>query len=224
MDSLVIRTGDCTARAPRVVLLTGAYHANVDFVRAGFDQALRDRALAAELILVAPALEHLQDRDWIERLRTQVMAPARARARGDLWLGGVSLGGFMALRYALQRPEGIDGLCLLAPYLGSRIIAAEAARQLPEPLWQSQNLADDDDERRVWRYARELGAGIARHAVYCGLSSEDRFADTQGLLRALLGPERTQVIAGRHDWPAWRALWDNFLDRHLAGVAAARPA
>jgi pimeloyl-ACP methyl ester carboxylesterase len=51
----------------------------------------------------------------------------RERGSGDLWLGGVSLGGFMALRFAAQCEHALDGLCLLAPYLGSRIVAAEVA-------------------------------------------------------------------------------------------------
>jgi pimeloyl-ACP methyl ester carboxylesterase len=212
MRTQVIRCGPAGADATRIVLLPGAYHALADFVGAGFDQALRDRGLAAELILAAPELAHLGDRGWLARLRTEVIAPARERAGGALWLGGISLGGFMALRFAAETADGIDGLCLLAPYLGSRIVAAEVAAHASLAGWQPAALAEDDDDRRIWRLVQRLGAAGAPR-VFLGYGREDRFADTQQLLARALPADSTRVIAGGHDWPVWRALWDNFLDQ-----------
>jgi pimeloyl-ACP methyl ester carboxylesterase len=215
MRTQVIRCGPTRADAMCIVLLPGAYHALTDFVSAGFDQALRDRGLAAELVLAAPELAHLGDHGWLTRLRTEVIAPARERTGGALWLGGISLGGFMALRFAAEADDGIDGLCLLAPYLGSRIVAAQVAAHQHLADWQPAALADDDDDRRVWRLVQRLGAARAPGAprVFLGYGREDRFADTQQLLARALPADSTQVIPGGHDWPVWRALWDNFLER-----------
>lgn len=212
MRTQMIRCGPPRADASCIVLLPGAYHALTDFVGAGFDQALRDRGLAAELILAAPELAHLGDRSWLARLRAEVIAPARERAGAALWLGGISLGGFMALRFAAQADAEIDGLCLLAPYLGSRIVAAEVAAHASIADWQPAPLAEDDDDRRVWRLVQRLGAAGAPR-VFLGYGSEDRFADTQQLLARALPAHSTCVIPGGHDWPVWRALWDNFLDQ-----------
>jgi pimeloyl-ACP methyl ester carboxylesterase len=212
MHTQVIRCGPAGADAIRIVLLPGAYHALADFERAGFDQALRDRGLPAELILAAPELEHLGDREWLPRLRAEVIAPARERAGGALWLGGISLGGFMALRFAAEADDGIDGLCLLAPYLGSRIVAAEVAAHASLADWQPAALTEDDDDRRIWRLVQRLGAAGAPR-VFLGYGREDRFADTQRLLARALPADSTRVIAGGHDWPVWRALWDKFLDQ-----------
>jgi hypothetical protein len=199
----------------RVVLLPGAYHALEEFSSAGFDQALRDRTLALELILAAPELAHLNDRRWLGELQQDIIAPARARG-GQLWLGGISLGGFMALRFAAEHDgEGaaaLDGLCLLAPYLGSRIVAAEVAAQ-GLANFRAGALSDDDDERRVWRFVQHLPTMPQPPRVFLGLGSEDRFADTQQLLAAALPAGSTQVLPGGHDWPVWRALWGAFLDR-----------
>jgi hypothetical protein len=30
----------------------------------------------------------------------------------------------------------------------------------------------------------------------------------------LLPAQRVDLIAGAHDWPSWRKLWNNFLDRN----------
>jgi pimeloyl-ACP methyl ester carboxylesterase len=212
MRTQVIRCGSAGADATRLVMLPGAYHALGDFVHAGFEQGLRERGLAAELILAAPELSHLGDRAWLAQLRAEVIAPARQSARGALWLGGVSLGGFMALRFAAEADDGIDGLCLLAPYLGSRIVAAEVAAHASLAAWQPAALAEDDDDRRIWRFVQRLGATRAPR-VFLGFGREDRFADTQRLLARALPADSTHVIPGGHDWPVWRALWDNFLDQ-----------
>jgi hypothetical protein len=212
MRTQVIRCGGAGADATRLVMLPGAYHALDDFVDAGFERGLRDSGLAAELILAAPELSHLGDRGWLAQLRAEVIAPARERARGALWLGGISLGGFMALRFAAEADDGIDGLCLLVPYLGSRIVAAEVASHASLATWQPGALAEDDDDRRIWRFVQRLGAGRAPR-VFLGFGHEDRFADTQRLLARALPADSTRVIPGGHDWPVWRALWDNFLDR-----------
>jgi hypothetical protein len=211
MRSQIIHAGPAGGLTARIVLLPGAYHALEQFVGAGFDRALRDRGLAAELIVAAPELAHLNDRAWLTQLRREVIAPARERGAGALWLGGISLGAFMALRFAAEGAEALDGLCLLAPYLGSRIVAAEIAAQGTLANWRAERLGEDDDERRIWRFIQGLRTAAAPR-VFLGFGSEDRFADTQRLLASALPADSTHVIPGGHDWPVWRRLWDQFLD------------
>jgi pimeloyl-ACP methyl ester carboxylesterase len=197
--------------ATRIIMLPGAYQGVEDFVRAGFDAAIRSRHLALDLMLAAPVLAHLTDRDWLARLHDEVVAPARADGH-TVWLGGISLGAFMALRFAAQYPAQIDGLCLIAPYLGDRSIAAQIARHEALQSWHPGELTEDDDERRIWRYVSGLRAPMPR--VFLGLGTEDRFADTQRVLARALPEASTQRVPGAHEWPVWRTLWDYFLDRH----------
>jgi pimeloyl-ACP methyl ester carboxylesterase len=212
----VIRMAPSPAQptAVRVVLMPGAYHTADQFLQAGFDQAVGARGLPIELILATPQLTHLTDRRWITALHEEIMRPDASRPQVPLWLGGVSLGGFMALRYAAQHPAAFAGLCLLAPYLGSRIIAAEVAAHADMAAWQSGVLDDDDDERRVWHYATRMGNNRPSPRVFLGFGAGDRFADTQQVLARALRPARPaiHVIEGGHDWSVWRALWDQFLD------------
>jgi len=198
----------------RVVLIPGAYQQPAQFLQAGFDQPLLERAQRVELILAMPQLAHLTDRSWLAALYDQIVAPARTQRDIPLWLGGVSLGAFMALRFAAQYPDSIDGLCLLAPYLGSRIIAAEIAAHTDISHWQAGALHEDDDERRIWQYVANLRNRGTATRVFIGSGSSDRFADTQQVLVRALGsvPSTTRMIEGGHDWPVWRQLWEQFLD------------
>jgi pimeloyl-ACP methyl ester carboxylesterase len=217
MQTLRIAAYPGAASSHCIVLLPGAQQQLADFLQAGFDLAVRQRQLPLDLILAAPPQAHLTDRAWLALLLDQVIRPQRTRAQ-VLWLGGISLGSFMALRFAAEYPALVDGLCLLAPYLGSRIAAAEIARCGTLGAWRPGELSADDDERCVWRYLRDLRAPPPH--VFLGLGKEDRFADTQRLLAAALPPSSCTRIEGRHEWPVWRQLWDCFLDRQLRGEYA----
>ncbi len=212
------RDGRC---AGCIVLLPAARQRLEDFIDAGFDRALHACGADFELILVDPMPSHLNDRSWMSQLRDEIVAPARAGGR-TLWLGGISLGAFMALRFAASAPQTIDGLCLLAPYLGSRIVAADIARHADLRAWTPGELSEEDDERIVWRYVRGLHTPPPQ--LFLGLGREDRFADTQRLLARSLPPACCLILEGGHEWPVWRRLWDNFLERHVtAGAQSTGP-
>ncbi len=192
-----------------MVWLPGAYHTAQDFVAAGFAQAARARGAALDLVFVDPELAHVGDRSVLQRLRRDIVLPARV-AGVSVWLGGISLGGLFALDYAASHPRELDGLCLLAPYLGNRIVTGEIARAPGLAAWRPGNLAENDEERRIWRYIK--GRQPDSPPLYLGFGREDRFAAAHELLAAALPAGCVDVIAGGHEWPTWRRLWENFLD------------
>jgi pimeloyl-ACP methyl ester carboxylesterase len=189
--------------------LPGAYHGAHDFVAAGFAAAVRARCAALDLVFVDLELDHVADRSAMQHLRSEVVLPARA-AGVSIWLGGISSGGLFALDYAASFPDELDGLCLLAPYLGSRILAREIAQAPGLDQWQPGELAESDQERRIWRYLKTRHSGS--WPLYLGFGREDRFSAAQQLLAATLPAKAVNVIAGGHEWSTWAKLWENFLD------------
>jgi pimeloyl-ACP methyl ester carboxylesterase len=202
------------ARAPtRIAWLPGAYHTTRDFEAAGFAEAVRARKAALDLIFVDMELAHVGDRSVLRRLQSDIVSPARA-AGVSIWLGGISLGGLIALDYAATYPDELDGLCLLAPYLGNRTLTAEIAKAPGLAAWQPGELAETDEERRIWRYIKNRRAPSA--ALHLGYGQADRFSSAHGLLAAALPADSVDVIDGGHDWPTWSRLWENFLDSRFA--------
>jgi pimeloyl-ACP methyl ester carboxylesterase len=207
-----LHTAAADAIAPsRIVLLPGAYHSPEDFVRAGFLDSVRKRGLAIDLLLVDLELEHLGDRSVLLQLRDDIVQPARALGLNAIWLAGVSLGGFVALDYAACYPNDLDGLCLLAPYLGNRMLLAEIARAPELASWEPGELAESDEERRIWQF-------IKTHRerpmpVHLGYGHEDRFARAHQLMARALPASAVDVVRGGHGWQAWSSLWENFLDK-----------
>jgi len=204
--------------ATRVLLLPAAYTTPDDFLREGFVKAARDRALPVDLVFVELKVQHLTDRTILRRLRHEVVLPARALGCRSIWLGGISIGGFVALAYAERYPEEIDGLCLLAPYLGNHIVTGEIERANGVHEWAPGELAADDDERRIWRFIKEHRARPS--PLHLGFGRDDRFADSHRMMASALAPECVDVVPGGHEWPVWRQLWENFLDARFQAKAA----
>ena len=208
--------------ATRVLFLPAAYSGPEDFVRAGFVNAVRKRGLPLDLEFADVNLQHLTDRSVLRRLRHELVLPARALGCQSIWICGISLGGFIGLAFAARYSSEIEGLCLLAPYLGNHMITGEIERAAGVVGWQPGELAVDDDERRVWRFIKTSASCAV--SVHLGYGRDDRFANSQRMMAAVLDPQKVQVVAGGHEWPVWSELWTGFLDRqfvqHEAQVAA----
>jgi len=192
-----------------MVWLPGAYHGAQDFLDAGFPEAVLARQIPLDLAFVDLDLQHLGDRTALQRLRSEFVLPARDMGV-SLWLAGISLGGMMALDYAATYPGELHGLCLLAPYLGNRILTAEIAAAPGLGAWDPAVLADTDVERRIWRYIKMHRA--ESRSLYLGFGRDDRFGAAHTLMAEALPAAAVDIVDGGHEWPTWKRLWENFLD------------
>lgn len=202
-----------------VVLLPGAYNQPADFVAAGFATIAREAGRRFDLVLPELDLTQLSSGDALPLLHDEVILPARAAGAKTIWLGGVSLGGFNSLVYA-ERYQGtagdIDGLCLLAPWPGSRITRKliEAAGGLDSWTPSADELAGDA-ELRVWHWLRERRQRAARRPIFLGWGSDDRFAGGIAAYAAASPDATVEALPGGHDWPVWAALWQRFCARGM---------
>jgi pimeloyl-ACP methyl ester carboxylesterase len=207
----VLKTAAPHSRADtQVVCLPGAYHSPEHFLTAGFDDCVRRRGLCIDLLLVDAELAHLGDRRFLHQLKSEILPPARAGGYRSIWLLGISLGGFMALDYVASNPDDVDGVCLLAPYLGNRLLTTEIAQAHALEAWVAGALAESDEERRIWRFIQAKRA--ASPPVYLGYGSEDRFVRAHRLLARALPNGAVDEVPGGHEWMTWKILWENFLD------------
>lgn len=201
-----------------IVMLPGAGSRPEDFVTEGFVRAVRDRRLAADIVLVDAHRGYFNELQIIERLRADVIAPARARGYAQIWLVGISLGGFGALVYSAEHPAGVTGIVALGPYLGSDKKGGEIAAAGGLKAWRAPMPAEPGDfDTRFWRglqpYAAVAGgpSSEVRPTLLLGYGLEDRFRPNHDLLAAALPANRVFTTAGGHDWPPWLALWQRML-------------
>ncbi len=203
-----------------LVMLPGAYSVPQEFVDEGFVAELRQRRLAVDVVIAGARIDHYVEGRVLERLHDEVIGPARARGVRRVWLLGISLGGLFALGYAARHPAAVDGVLALAPYLGRRTLLSELAAAGGPQAWAAgrQRLPDDLIEHEVWTW---IARGQAAGPVHLGYGRDDRFADAHRLLATQLPVDRHFAVPGGHDWPAWRALWQQWLGRGLLAPAAA---
>ena len=202
-----------------LVFLPGANMAPIELVQQGFVAAVRERQLAIDLALPDAHMGYVYDGSMLRRLHDDVIAPAIAQGRRRVWLAGISLGGFVALGYALNHPQQIAGVLTIAPYLGRRELLkaiADAGGPVPwrrsaQPRYSNDNANDID--HAVWMWLSDPQRQSP--PLWLAYGREDRLGEGHRLLAGILNTEHVSSVPGGHDWAPWRALWAQWLDRRL---------
>ncbi len=201
-----------------IVFLPGIGDLAEDFERQGFVHDLQRHHVSADAVAVDAHFGYYAKRIVLERITEDVLAAATDAGYREIWLVGVSLGGFGAACYAAQHHERVSGLVLLAPYLGENAIANEIAEAGGVARWNAGPAASHDFVRGLWQWLKHhVSHGEPRPPIYLGYGTGDKFARTNGVLAAALPPAQVFAIAGGHDWRTWRKLWRLFLEENAIG-------
>jgi pimeloyl-ACP methyl ester carboxylesterase len=196
-----------------LLMLPGAKNTPQQMVESGFILALRARKLPVDVLaLDANADLYLQNTS-IEGVLHHTLDEVRARGYRRIWLLGISLGGTGAMICATQRTSEIEGMFLLAPFLGTRGIIAEVSAAGGLGHWQAGDIGSRDHERTLLERIQRNLAAERFPAIYLGYGSEDRYRGASIMLSEHLPQRYVTVIPGEHDWRTWISLWRNLLDK-----------
>jgi alpha-beta hydrolase superfamily lysophospholipase len=110
-----------------LVMLAGMGMEADEFAAHGFVSAVHDRRLPIDIIAARPELDLYLEGKIAKALHDAVIAPGMARGYRRLWLLWISVGGMGALLYTAARFASVDGLVLLAPFLGTPGTLAEVS-------------------------------------------------------------------------------------------------
>lgn len=192
-------------------MLPGSYSLPEEFQSEGFVKIARAHHLAADLRLVDAHVRYYQNRTVIDRLAEDVIRPARAQGYRQIWLVGISIGAVGAMLYADAHPDDVDGVVIIAPYLGTRLTANEIQRAGGLARWPAPEVKADDIDTILWRWLQTQttpDSTVKKLPIFLGYGDDDRFRYNDEVLRAALPVERVFTAPGGHDWPAWRAVWE----------------
>jgi pimeloyl-ACP methyl ester carboxylesterase len=191
--------------------MPGAGNRHTSFEENGFIQDAINAGLNADILAVDTSYEQFSDLSIEKRLHEEVVLPARALGYENIWMGGISLGGFGTMVYARKNAHMLAGLVLIAPYLGNKGTLAEIRAAGGLDFW-NPDILDDYDERHIWQviknYSTDFSSNLPLFLLY---GSEDRFVEFHQLLATHLQPEAITTVSGGHDWPVWQALWQHFI-------------
>lgn len=196
------------ARERHLVLLSGGFIRAEEFVREGFIEGLRSRGIDCPVTIGEVRMAYFADGSVTARVQELVEA-AHAEGATRTWIAGISLGGLAALCQAARAGAGIDGLALLSPYPGTRLVLREIDEAGGLAAWAAAR-PPADLEREAWHWLARRAPG--QPPVHAWYGSGDRFVEGQRRLAAALPGENVNEIAGGHDWADWRGMWKRFLD------------
>jgi pimeloyl-ACP methyl ester carboxylesterase len=189
-----------------MVWLPGALMTPSHMKAAGLFEAVRARGLALDVLALNLHALEASNRQALAVLSERLIAERQHYAR--VWLGGISRGGHLALSCLAERPELLDGLCLLAPYPGSRLTTNAIRRAGGLQAWQATEEQLLDPEFRLWRWLQQPRVQVP---LFMGWGQQDRFVDGMQALRDGLPTAQVLTVPGEHDWEAWLPLWEQFL-------------
>jgi pimeloyl-ACP methyl ester carboxylesterase len=201
-----------------IILLPGANHLPEDFIAQGFVSAVRQRQLDIDLVMPELAFDQIADETVLRRMHDTVMQPYAALGYPNIWIAGISIGGYVAIAYVHRYAAQLKGLLLLAPYLGNRITTGEIASAGGVEAWAPSTISDDDIERGNWNWLKNHVSGTHRNTteIYLGFGQDDRFAGSIAMVASILPAEYVDKIPGDHVWSVWQQLWHNFLDKRFS--------
>ncbi len=206
-----------------LIFLPGIRGNGSEYAKKGFVQAVRSRNLPVDLLAANAHFGYYAKRNLIERLRADVIAPARAQGYKNIWFVGTSLGGFGSLIYSSEHPDDITGMVVLAPYLGNADVIAEISAAGGLKHWRPEPGFEHDAERRLWKWLKKYVAsdnGLPQ--LYLGYGRGDKFAPANALLASVLPPQHVDVVSGGHNWSTWKTLWDRALNAEFFSTSARR--
>jgi len=191
-----------------VIVLPGRWDDVEALSEAGIDRAILEVWPEADVMLSGATLAYYQDGGLATRLRSELISPARDRGYQQIWLVGASMGGLGALLYERQFPADVQGLVLLAPYMGGRGLLREIADAGGIVEWNPgpvpPEVTRSNYQRELWRHLQSWTMPPRRgQNVWIAVGDEDAFVKALPLLEAVVPEQQRLVRPGGHAWAVW---------------------
>jgi pimeloyl-ACP methyl ester carboxylesterase len=193
--------------------LGGSHHS---FADEGIVDATLQKGISFDLVAPNSHFAYYAERTLIERLRQDVILPAKSKGYENIWLVGFSMGGLGSLLYLREHPGDINGICLISPFLGYDAIISEIINKGGLQSWTPGDYSPEKDwERMLWHWIKSEVANGKTQPVYLGFGREDTYAAAQELLATALPENHITRREGAHNYETFKALWRSFLDREV---------
>ena len=179
----------------------------------GFVEAVREKGFEADLkILDVNPVLYFRGR-IIELVKTELVDPAKASGYKRIILVGTSLGGHGALLYITKYSDDVDGVVVLAPFLGGRRVAEAIEKAGGLERWEDCPALEWDYLCDMWKLLKTCVSDPHKHTnIILGYGTDDGFAKQNRLLANELPPGNVFTVPGGHDWVTWKNLWVEVLD------------
>ncbi len=180
------------------LFLPGIGDTHQDFHDRGWVELLLERYPDFDVMTVDLHPNYYWNRKVVERMLEDVIQPAQVQGYSHIVVSGNSIGGFGSLLSAQNTSQPVQGLVLMAPYLGLGNFAEFI--DLPKEQWPTQDVGPAQ-----WL----VSTSTTPHVVLYG--KQDKLAEAIEKLRKLDSQGRYYSMPGGHKWVTWTALFKRVL-------------
>ncbi len=208
-----------------LVLLRGIGASHHIFEEEGIIEEIRRRQLPFDVVAPDTHFGYYDAQTLEDRLKADIIDPARAQGYRQVWLAGFSMGGLGSLFYLRKHPDDVDGVFLVSPFLGWDAILHEIKDAGGVDSWGETTADASDWSRLLWSWIKVYSAAPKDYPpIFLGYGRNDWLADEGPPLLATVLPEQRVVTApGNHTVGTFKLLFSRHLDR-LAELFPVAPA
>ncbi len=199
-----------------IIFLPGRFSKYTEYDARGFINAIRESGISADAVAVDAHLGYYIKRTLLVRMLEDVIQPAKKNGYKRIWIVGASMGALGASLYAQEHHDTIEGIFLVAPFLGDKKVIDEIEEAGGIRAWAPQKpFRKKDYQRPLWEWFKTVMADQESYpAICCGYGTEDRYEEhirAVSLLEKELPRGRVYTTAGGHDWEPWLDIFNQFL-------------
>ncbi len=199
-----------------LVMFPGINSSGDDFVQHGFVQMFQQRYPNVDITLVDTRLAYITDGNIAERIQNEIIIPALSAGYKNIWFTGISLGGLSVITYNKTFANHVNGIVLIAPYLGAQYKIEGLLSGGVAHTWSETHQKNNDKTIQLWRYLlREANNKERNVKIFLAYGNSDRFSEIHVFLAGLLDKNNVFIEQGGHNWTVWKKLWKTMLDKKI---------
>lgn len=216
LQSLTYQLDDSARQPNLLVMIRGLGAGSGVFAQQGLIDEVRELQLPFDVVAPDTHFGYYQAKTFEQRLKDDVIDPARRQGYRQIWLAGFSMGGLGALIYLRSYPEDIDGVLLTSPFLGWPGIHSEIRQAGGISEWRRNASSSQNWERMIWRWISEQDFR-SQVPIWLGYGENDILTLAgPPLLATALPEERVFTVPGNHNVSTFKKLFR----RRLAMLAS----
>ena len=199
-----------------IVLLPGYGDSPEHFEQRGMVDIIRRLAPTFDIVAADAHFGYYRNLSIVDRLHTDVLGSRQNRYQ-RVWLVGISMGGLGAASYAMEHPDVVERVFLLAPYMGEKDLITEVETAGGLARWEPPNISsiEDEEQRRFYQlwswYKGYTQPNPMGPDLMLGFGSDDSLSQANQLLADVLPSEQVVRVPGGHKWKVWIPIFEVLL-------------
>lgn len=217
LESLYYNAEESKSQRSLIIFLRGRGGSHKDFATEGFIDSVKKRNLPYDMVAPNAHFGYYFGETLVERLKSDLIEPAKEKGYENIFLVGASMGGLGAIIYSRYYPEDVTGVYVISPFLGYKKIIGEIVDSGGLQQWQPGTYDPDDDwQRMVWDWLKtNTDKQQQNPKIYLGYGTEDTYLQSQEIFGDALPSDYVITTAGGHTPKTMKLLWDMFLNKEI---------